>query len=293
MRIFGDNKKFRLIIQALCLVVLGGCGGGGEGNMIALITDFGSQDPYAAQMKGAMYAVNPRANIVDLNHDLPAFDLWQASYYINKVARYYPAGTIFLVVVDPGVGSERKPMLCKTKEGKIFVGPDNGIFGHVMEREGVEAAYVLDNSKYFRDPAVSDTFHGRDIFGPVVAHVSLGVKLENFGPPLKSPVRLPIEAASRMAKKITGKVVYVDHYGNVITNISAGNFDQEVNGRLVKLTLGGKTISVPVVKNYAAGPTDRVFALFNSDGELELAVNRKSAADALKVKTGAAVVLMY
>jgi S-adenosylmethionine hydrolase len=294
MIIFKQGKKLSQLALLLCLVWIGGCGPSEKGgNMIALITDFGSQDPYVAQMKGAILAIDPAARIVDINHDLDDYDLWQASYFLNKAARYYPAGTIFVVVTDPGVGGERKPIALRTNDGKILVGPDNGVFSHVMDSCGVDAAYLLDNPKYFRAPDVSNTFHGRDIFGPVAAHLALGVSLEKIGSPLKQVTRLKIDTASRLARKITGKVVYVDHYGNVITNILPEHFDQEVGGHLVKVTLNGKTFSVPMVKSYAEGPENRLFALFNSDGELELAMNQKSASDTLKAKVGAGIILTY
>jgi S-adenosylmethionine hydrolase len=274
--------------------VLAGCGSSDkDGNMIALVTDFSSQDPYVAQMKGAILTINPGVRIVDVNHELRDFDLWQASYFLEKAARYYPEGTIFVVVVDPGVGGSRKAIALKTNSGKFFVGPDNGVFSHVMEAEGVAAVYELNNPKYYRSPDVSNTFHGRDIFGPVAAYLASGVGLDEVGSPLKQVVKLKIEAASRIAKKITGSVVYLDHYGNVITNIRPDNFDQDVSGRLVKVTLNGKTISAPVVKSYAEGPADRLFVLFNSDGELELSLNQKSAAEFLRIKNGAGLTIVY
>jgi S-adenosylmethionine hydrolase len=286
------GKKLRNLTLLLCLV-LGGCGSSDKGgNMIALVTDFSSQDPYVAQMKGAILTINPDARIIDINHELRNFDLWQASYFLAKAARYYPAGTIF-VVVDPGVGGSRKPIALKTNDDKIFVGPDNGVFSHVMDSEGVAAVYELDNPKYYRSPDVSNTFHGRDIFGPVAAYLASGVDLGKIGSSTKQVTKLKIDPASRIARKITGAVVYIDHYGNVITNIKPENFDQDVSGRLVKITLGGKTISVPVVKSYAEGPADRLFVLFNSDGELELSLNQKSAADFLKTKNGVPLTIVY
>ncbi len=261
--------------------------------MIALVTDFGWQDPYVGQLKGAILGVNPAVRIVDVGHDLRAFDLPRAAYYLDKVARYYPAGVIFVVVVDPGVGGPRKGIALKTDAGKFFVGPDNGVFSRVVGREGLAAAHELNRAEYFRVPEVSDTFHGRDVFGPVAAHVARGVGLAKIGAPLTGLTMLKTETASRLGRRISGRVVYVDHYGNVITDILPEHFDQDAAGRLVRVTLNGRTGAMPLVRAYADGPDNRVFALFGSDGELELAMNQKSAAALLKARPGLEVEVVY
>ncbi len=265
----------------------------GKHPLIGLITDYGTRDAYVAQMKGVIYSIYPQARIEDLNHEISVFNLSEASYMVDQTARYFAPGTIFVVVVDPGVGTEQKAIILKTTEGRIFIGPDNGIFTSVMEREGIESVYELTKPEYFRPGMVSETFHGRDIYGPVAAHVAAGETLSNFGPPLKTVTRLKLEVATRLGAKITGKVVHIDHYGNVITNVSRKTFEQDPTGKLVKISLDGKVSSLPVVKTYGAGPEDRLFAIFNSEDNFELSFKEKAAAEILKVRAGAPVSIVY
>src|SRR4030095_15218849 len=138
--------------------------------MIALFTDFGTRDAYVAQLKGAIVSINPHAVVLDLNHEVGQFDIRQAAYLLERSAAYFPAATIFVAVIDPGVGSLRRPLLLHTGTNKLYVGPDNGLFTRVLAREGLRAAYMLQETAYYRLPDVSVTFHGRDIFGPVAAH---------------------------------------------------------------------------------------------------------------------------
>ena len=188
--------------------------------VIAMFTDFGTRDAYVAQLKGAILSIHPTVSLVDLNHDVPAFDVRAAAYLLEASAHYFPAGTIFVAVVDPGVGTTRHPLLIVTKAGKYYLGPDNGLFTWVLEREGLQAAYVLTHTHYFRSQ-VSATFHGRDIFGPVAAHLARGVAPEQVGVPIQELVRLSSIWPARMGETILGEVIYLDHYGNIATNIPA------------------------------------------------------------------------
>src|SRR5262245_8426643 len=149
--------------------------------IIALFTDFGTRDAYMAQLKGAILSLQPTVQLIDLTHEVDAFDIRAAAYLLDASARYFPPGTIFVAVVDPGVGTARRPLLLTTQADKYYVGPDNGLFTRVVQREGLKAAYVLTQSAYFRRQ-VSATFHGRDIFGPVAAHLARGVEPAQFGP---------------------------------------------------------------------------------------------------------------
>ena len=286
-----------LVAVAVLMTLLGGCGGSSmnpaNNPLIALITDYGTRDSYVAQMKGAILTINPRARILDLNHEISIFNLTEASYVVDQSARYFPPGTIFVVVVDPGVGTERRSMILKTAQDHLFVGPDNGIFTLVMEREGIAAVHELTKTDYFRAGPLSETFHGRDIFGPVAAYAAAGEPITNFGPPLKQVTRLKLVAAGRLGTKITGQVMHVDHYGNVITNIPRKVFETDPLGKLVKVIIEGRTSSMPVVKTYGNGPTDRMFAIFNSEDVFELAYNGKSASDSLKVKAGTPLSIVY
>ncbi|MDD5262420.1 MAG: SAM-dependent chlorinase/fluorinase [Methylacidiphilales bacterium] len=265
----------------------------GKHPLIGLMTDYGTRDAYVAQMKGMIYSIYPQARIEDLNHEISVFNLPEASYLVDQTARYFAPGSIFVVVVDPGVGTEQKAIILKTTEGRIFIGPDNGIFTSVMEREGIESVYELTKPEYFRPGMVSETFHGRDIYGPVAAHVAAGETLSNFGPPLKTVTRLKLDSATRLGTKITAHVVHIDHYGNVITNVPRKLFEQDPTGKLVKVSMDGKVSSLPVVKTYANGPEDRLFAIFNSEDNFELSFREKPAAEILKVRAGAPVSIVY
>ena len=294
-----DGLKSRFAAMA-CFVLLSfmtGCGGNSMSSsnnpLITLITDYGTRDSYVAQMKGSILSINPRARIMDLNHEIAIFNLAEASYVVDQSARYFPPGTIFVVVVDPGVGSERRSMLLKTAQDHYFIGPDNGIFTLVMEREGVAEVHELTKPEYFRPGPVSETFHGRDIFGPVAAHVAAGEALSDFGPPMKQLTRLKYITAGRMGTKVTGQIMHVDHYGNIITNVPKKIFESDPLGKLVKVTIDGRTLSVPVVKTYSSGPSDRIFAVFNSEDVFELAYNGKPASDSLKAKPGTALSIVY
>ena len=198
--------------------------------VIALFTDFGTRDAYVAQLKGAILSIHATAQLVDLTHEVHAFDVRAAADLLEASARYFPARTIFVAVVDPGVGTARRPVLLVTQAEKYYVGPDNGLFTRVIEREGLQAAYLLTQAAYFL-PQVSATFHGRDLFGPVAAHLARGVAPAQFGPRLAELVRLPYVRPQRMGETVIGEVIHVDRYGNIATNIPSEMLSHLVPGR--------------------------------------------------------------
>jgi S-adenosyl-L-methionine hydrolase (adenosine-forming) len=258
--------------------------------VIALFTDFGTRDAYVAQLKGAILSLHPTAQLVDLSHEVGAFDVRAAAYLLDASARYFPTRTIFVAVVDPGVGTARRPVLLATQAEKFYVGPDNGLFTRVLEREGFKAAYVLTQSAYFL-PQVSATFHGRDLFGPVAAHLARGVEPAQFGPCLADLVRLPYTRPQRHGETVIGEVIHLDHYGNIATNIPSAMLSELVPGQWLALTLADHTQSMPFVETYGAGPQDQCVCLINSNGEFEMALPRGNAAVHLEVRVGARVVL--
>src|SRR5215831_10850296 len=176
--------------------------------VIALFTDFGTRDAYVAQLKGAILSIHPTAQLVDLTHEVGAFDVRAAAYLLDASARYLPAYTIVVAIVDPGVGTARRPVLLVTQAEKYYVGPDNGLFTRVIEREGLQAAYMLTQSAYFR-PHVSATFHGRDLFAPVAAHLARGVAPAQFGPHLADLVQLPYARPQRIEDTVVGEIIYL------------------------------------------------------------------------------------
>jgi S-adenosylmethionine hydrolase len=258
--------------------------------IIALFTDFGTCDAYVAQLKGAILSIHPTAQLVDLTHEVDAFDVHAAAYLLDVSSRYFPARTIFVAVVDPGVGTTRRPLLLTTQAEKFYIGPDNGLFTRVMEREGLKTAYVLTQSAYFL-PQVSATFHGRDIFGPVAAHLAQGVEPTHFGPHLTELVRLPYTRPQQVGETIIGEVIHLDHYGNIVTNIPSAMLPGLMAGQRLVLTLADHTHDLHFVETYGAGPQNQLVCLINSNGEVEIALPCGNASGRLDVKVGARVVL--
>ncbi len=263
--------------------------------VIALFTDFGTVDPYVAQMKGAILTIDPEARLLDLTHDVTPFDVAQGSYLLDQSAQEFPAGTIFVAVVDPQVGSDRAPILLKTSAGKFYVGPDNGLFSRVLDREGFAAAWKLDQRLYYRAGTNSDTFHGRDIFGPVAAHLAQGTDPARMGSALKeSDLELaPLRAPALAGGIISVEVLNVDHYGNVILNLpNGGDAASRLHfGNLIKITIGRENFSGPLVRTYAEGDKGRLILLYGANGLLEISMNQGSAAQKLKVAPGTVLLL--
>lgn len=254
--------------------------------LIALFTDFGQRDAYVAQMKGAILTLNPQARLIDLNHEVDPFDIRGAAYLLEASARFMPAETIFVTVIDPGVGFARRPLLLQTQAGKQYVGPDNGLFTSVLERQGLQAAYELNKSAYFREPQVSATFHGRDIFGPVAAHLSLGVEPKDVGSPVTDPFTLTSTPPHWVKQTLVGEIRHIDHFGNVITNITRADLEQVQLGDLLTCTIGLQAYVVPFVRTYAEGEAGELIALINSDDAFELAISQGNAAESVKTEIG-------
>jgi S-adenosylmethionine hydrolase len=242
---------------------------------ITLTTDFGESDYYVPAMKGAIYSINPAAEIIDLTHQIPPHDIYSAAFTLLCCYKDFPRMTIHTVVVDPGVGSSRRPILVMT-DGYNFIGPDNGVFSYIYQREQVNRVVHLQAEHYFRAP-VSNTFHGRDIFAPCAAYVSKLVDWKMMGEEITDPVRFntptPIVTSE---KHIRGTIIHVDHFGNLITNVTENELSQE-RARLASVRVG-KHAAARVLTHYAEAQQGELFAYFGSAGFLELAVARQSAA---------------
>ena len=191
--------------------------------IITLTTDFGTSDAYVGIMKGVILSINPNARVVDVTHAIPPQDIYEAAFSIYAAHSYFPKGTIHIIVVDPGVGSDRQAIVCQT-ESAFFVCPDNGVLSYLLqsveneEKQPVDAVAIQNSAYYLSE--VSNTFHGRDIFAPVAAHLSLGVPLDDIGPPAQTLVQLPIQVPELSGNTLTGQIVKIDRFGNAITNIS-------------------------------------------------------------------------
>ena len=253
--------------------------------MITLTSDFGLKDPYVAEMKGAILSVNPNATLIDVTHEIEKFNLRGAAFTLAQAAPYFPKGTVHLAIVDPGVGTERRAILVQTKQG-YFVGPDNGILMLAAQNQGTQHIYELANKKFWRKK-VSETFHGRDIFAPVAAHLDMGVKPEEFGKEITDPFAPEFVEAKKTGDCLIGEVLHVDGFGNIITNI----YQKQISAKNQKITFKLPTVAVTVAfcKTYADAKRQVPIALIGSHSFLELAVNKGSAAEKFGVKPGAKV----
>jgi S-adenosylmethionine hydrolase len=253
--------------------------------VITLLTDFGTADYFVGAVRGAILSVSPGAVIVDITHEIPRQDIEAAAFTLLAAHQTFPPGTIHVVVVDPGVGSTRRPIIVSAGD-QFFVGPDNGTFTYIYDRDSSHRTFHVAEEKYFRQPT-STTFHGRDIFAPVAAALSTGIKPEKFGPSIQDEVRLETSLAPAVQKNgsVEGRIIHIDRFGNCVTNLTPDLLrDDSV------LLMKEKEIS-DIRKFYGeAGSVNEVFALVGSAGFLELAVNGGSAALTLGVKRGEPVI---
>jgi S-adenosylmethionine hydrolase len=262
--------------------------------LITLTTDFGLSDSYVAQMKGAILTIAPDAILIDVTHKIPPQDCAVASAVLADAVGAFPAGTIHLVVVDPGVGTDRRAVAVEARgasdAGDLrFVAPDNGVLTRVLEGRTARRAVHLADPRYWR-PSVSHTFHGRDVFGPVAAHWSRGVDLAEFGPPLDSPlIKLSLPEPSRKGRNLCGEVVRTDAFGNLITNIAAAQLPEADRPRLT-VEIGTQRI-VGISRAYQDRPAGELVAVIGSSGMLEIAVCCGHAGEVLAAWSGDNVVV--
>lgn len=254
--------------------------------VVAFLSDFGTRDHYAGTMKGVVLGVCPEATLVDIGHDVPAHDVLAGALELAACYRYFPAGTIFLVVVDPGVGSSRRGLAAECGDYK-FVAPDNGVlsavFGELPPRKVVE----LTERKYAR-PTVSRTFEGRDRFAPAAGWLAKGIALVSLGKGISNYHVIAVPKAVVGAREIIGEIIRVDRFGNLISNIDHRAFSQLAGGGAVAITAGDRDIP-RLVATYAEAPAGEVCALFGSTDTLEIAVNAGDAAQSLGLGRGARV----
>lgn len=253
--------------------------------IITLTTDFGTNDWFVGTMKGVILRISPTAQIVDITHNIPFADIRAAAFSLLSSYHYFPAGTVNVVVVDPGVGSIRRPVAVKT-QNYFFVAPDNGVLSYALEREKIIEIREIANPEYHLKP-LGNTFHGRDIFAPVSAHLSNGIAVEKLGPKLNDIVRLaPIEHHKK-GKTIEGSIVYIDRFGNAITSIPFGDPDEFLEK---KIYIRGKQIA-PVLRCYADVKKGEPVAVPGSTGFMEIAVREASAHRKFKLKVGMKVII--
>jgi S-adenosyl-L-methionine hydrolase (adenosine-forming) len=259
-------------------------------SIITLLTDFGTQDYFVGAMKGVILSANPAAQIVDLTHDIPPHDIHAGAFNLLAAYKDFPRGTVHVAVVDPGVGSNRRPILIECAN-QFFVGPDNGIFSWICEREGNWRAHHLTNEKFFRHPT-SKTFHGRDLFAPVAAALANGTKPQEVGLVVDTIVEL--ESLNPMTTndgKIEGRVIHIDRFGNCITNLTANYLCAD--NRASRLRVNDAEInSFREFFSEEPGTENELFMLLGSAGFIEIAARNTSAANILNAHRGQSVMLV-
>jgi S-adenosylmethionine hydrolase len=260
--------------------------------VITLLTDFGFQDEYVGVMKGVILSINPRVHLVDIIHNITRHDVIQAALAVNASFRYFPKGSIHVVVVDPGVGGKRK-VICLQQEGHFFVAPDNGVLTMVIQDGKVEKICAITNQKYFLKP-VSDTFHGRDIFAPAAAHLSKGVDMLCLGKEVAlsniTILDIPVPTVTA-TDELVGAVISIDHFGNLVTNISQATlerFKDDARLKEVVIRLGRSRIQ-GVSKSYDSVKTGSPVAIFGSRNLLEISLNQGDARTYFKARIGQTV----
>lgn len=258
--------------------------------LITFLTDFGLADYFVPAVKGVILSINPAARIIDLTHDIPAQDIDTAAFTLGACYADFPEGTIHLAVVDPGVGSSRRPIVVAAGE-RCFVGPDNGLFSYVYAREPEVRVFHAAREEYYRH-AVSATFHGRDVFGPLAAHLSLGLHLEDVGSEIHDYLRFDLLSPTvRADGTCIGQIIHIDRFGNCITNLTGRELNMSQAPSAARLTCNGQIITRFVTHFAEAQQPGELFAYLGSAGYWELGLWRGSAAAQLNARRGAEVIL--
>jgi len=251
--------------------------------LITLLTDFGDRDWFVASMKGVILSINPQATIVDLSHHIPSHDLESGAFVLHSCYRNFPHGTIHVAVVDPGVGGARRPLLAST-DRYHFVAPDNGLLTYVLEEAENAEIRVIENRRYLIEP-LGRTFDGRDVFAPAAAWLAKGESPASFGSSVADVVRIQLQAPSWDGQTLIGEVVYVDKFGNLITNVTRHHVEQvlKATGRPKCSVFLGEHRIHGLVTSYGEGSLDSPHALINSNGYLEVFFKEADAASRLHV----------
>ncbi len=265
---------------------------------VVFMTDFGVVDDSVALCKGVMYSIAPELRIVDLTHQVTPFSILDGARFLEGASLYYPAGTVFVVVIDPGVGSTRKAVVVKSKRGQYFVLPDNGLMTMVQDRDGIEAAREITNRDWMIGAGISSTFHGRDIFSPVGAHLAHGRDWTQVGPELEVDklIRLNLTPVKLDTRGLSGEVLAEDGpFGNLVTNINEDDFRKlgYQRGQAVHITIGATALDIPFMRTFSDVPLHRPLLYINSRGRVGLAVNQGSFAATYGIKTPAPIQIEF
>lgn len=280
----------RLIGCALAWLTLCGCSAGGR-NTVAMLTDYGNHDHYVAILDANILKSNPSAKIVTITHEITPFNIMEGAFTLAEAVTEFTPGTVFLGIVDPGVGSERTPIVVVTNTGHILVGPDNGLFDPTIQRCGGGTAFAIENAELLRPGTMSSTFHGRDIFAPVAGHLSRGVAPEKVGPRRDDWVKLDVQPAIRERDGVTGTVLQVDYYGNILTNIPATWMEGAAFGTSYEVLVSDRPVPATWQRTYSDVPKGACLALSNAAGNIEIARNLDNAAREFGAEVGGRITL--
>lgn len=259
--------------------------------ILTLTTDFGIRDGYVAAMKGVILGINPDLKLVDVAHEVASHDIMEGAFILRNVAASFPDGTVHLAVVDPGVGSDRKPIAMKYRN-QLFVGPDNGLFSLVLAGQLAEQVVELDQPRFWREESVSATFHGRDIFAPIAARLASGLSLSSAGSVIDDIQSLHWALPISDDQGIQGWIVHIDRFGNCITNIHREQFNSQARARTFKCYAGSSIIASNSI-TYSDVEIGEATVLFNSQDMLEIAIHQGSASSLLGIRKGAPVNILF
>lgn len=254
--------------------------------IITLLTDFGTRDPYVAAMKGTILKICADAKIVDISHEVPKFDIKHAAFLLMQTTKYFPEGTIHVVVVDPGVGTGRRRIIIETKNN-FLIGPDNGVLIPAAERDGISQIIEIENTKYMLSE-VSKTFEGRDVFAPVAAHLASSIPLESFGNLIENVAKHPFPSPKVSKGGIYGEVIHIDGFGNLITNMSKNHLGaKDIKfGEAITVSINDRTYKIPFLRTYGDSRKGEYLAIIGSSDFLEISINQGNAASDLGVGVG-------
>lgn len=259
--------------------------------LITLLSDFGSTSGYPAAMKGVILSLCPTAQIVDISHDVERHHVRAGAFLLWMVVPYFPERTVHCAVVDPGVGTARRPIVIESA-GHFFVGPDNGLLIPAAERLGRCSVFHIKNERYFR-ATVSRTFHGRDIFAPIAAHLAKGLSPQELGPQITDYIKLSFGEGVRHGRVLEGEIIYIDTFGNLITNISGELLKDIAPGSALVVEVSRKVASARCTHTYSEVEQGELVVTVGSHGQVEIATNLGSAAQRLRAHTGEAVLIKY
>jgi S-adenosylmethionine hydrolase len=256
------------------------------------MTDFGTANDAVAICRAVIFGIAPDSRLTDLTHQVTPFSIEEGSRFLFGVTPYYPAGTVFLIVVDPGVGTSRKAIIAKSKTGQYFVAPDNGVLTPVLDRDGLDSAREITNQHWMIQAPVSSTFHGRDIFSPAAAHLAAGWDFNLVGPVVPQLVRLTVKTSTTTDKGIDGDIIGLDDpFGSLVTNVPREEFNKlgYVLGEKVTVQINKKPVTLPYAKTFMDVPVGAVLLYIDSRGRVGIAVNQGNYSKKFNVEPPATI----